>query len=119
MCKFLVNLEFRHFRLELRTDLRGFSSWLRRWAPPPPMVLTTEVLPRRLFQFRWSRTASPHSAPPILWPRRKAGTSRLGPRGRQVDTAPLNVLLQEWMEWLVHVSETDTSLVVQHYMDAP
>ena len=39
-------------------------------------------------------------------PRRKAARSRLGPRGRQVDTAPLNVLLQEWMEWMVHVSAT-------------
>ena len=70
------------------------------------MVLTAEVLPRRLFQLRWSRTASPHSAPPILMPRRKAGRSRLGTRRRKVSTAPLNVLLQEWMEWMVHVYGT-------------
>ena len=25
---------------------------------------------------------------------------------RKLDTAPLNMLLQEWMEWLVHVSMT-------------
>ena len=70
------------------------------------MVLTTEVLPRCHFQLRWSRTASPHPAPPILWPRRKAARSRLGLRGRKVSTAPLNVLLQEWMEWMVHVYGT-------------
>ena len=70
------------------------------------MVLTTKVLPRRLFEVRWSCAASPHSSPPILWPRRKAARSRHGSRSRQVDAASLNVLLQEWMEWMVHVSDT-------------